>query len=392
MPDGILIELKPEFCKDFCRTILEMEGLSTKLDFGKILGIPGWKGARLFNSDNRFPVKALEKLRMRYFSGSDKFSIENIERNIISIGTHADKRVYNPIFPFKLFDLVYIYSHLIFDGSASFKCSYFMAPQNELLLYHKKRLQALGNVHTNFIEKEKQLYIPWVITFIVKDILEVNSFKSLEAKIPNDLKRLAMKNKKIANEIIKAAIIDEGWIEDRIGFSISNGELCRDIWEIANSHYEVGRFPIKPRERVGITNKTLLDYTWRFSSKSVKDICKNIIFPLSFKQKALEFIVQRQSRGWYKRKPNKTRKLMIKSLLESPKSTMELACELNIRSTSVSNLINGVHQKTQNTDGLSELGIVRFYKFRKNKKGERTGKSKVYKISDKCKAYKFLNN
>ncbi|MBL7206286.1 MAG: hypothetical protein ISS36_01665 [Candidatus Aenigmarchaeota archaeon] len=391
LPEGVLIELRPDFCSRFCKAILNKEHLKSKLSFGRVIGIEDWKGARLFNSRNRFPVKLLESLRKKYFIEDIMFSIRNIEKNIISIGTHADKRIYYPRFPFMLKDLVYVYSHLIFDGSARPKGCYFMAPQNELLEYHNNRLQNFGMVQTNFMDNDKQLYFPWVIGFIVNEIFQVNSFKSMEARIPENLKGLAIKDQNIANEIIKSAIVDEGWVGDRIGFSLSNGELCKDVWEIAKAHYNVGRFPENPRIRKGITNKKLLEWAWKFSSKSIKNLHKNIEFPLSYKQKAVEFIVKRQSRGWYKRKPNETKKLIIKSLLDDPKSITDLAFELNIRATSVSNLINGVHSGDQNTDGLIDKGIITFVGFRKNKKGERTGKSKIYTIADEMQAKYFLN-
>lgn len=392
LPEGILIELEPEFCKKFCRTILNIEGLKSKLSFGEVTDIKGWKAARLFNSENRFPVKLLETLRRKYFLNNTKFSIENIEMNIKSIGMHSDNynRIYNPNLPFDIKDLTYVWAHLVFDGCGRPKGSYFMAPQDELLEYHKNRLQAFGKISINFNEKGKQLYVPWTLVYIVKEIFQVNSFKSLEARVPKILKELAMKNKEIANEIIKAAIIDEGWIEDKISFAISNEKLCRDVWEITKPHYEVGRFPEKPRIRRGITNKRLPEWRWIILSKSMKDFYDNISFPLSHKQERLEFVVKRQSRRWYKRKPNETKKLITKSLLKSPKTIKELTFELNVRTTSILNLINGIHCKSQNTDGLKDLGVVGILHYRRNPIGKRTGKFPVYGIINKEKSLIFL--
>ncbi|MBI5061315.1 MAG: hypothetical protein HZB67_03295 [Candidatus Aenigmarchaeota archaeon] len=393
LPQDILVELEHTFHKELFSTFMKSKGLKSKISLGDALNIPPWKAPRLIDGENRISVGLLELLRLSCQNiDAEKFSSENVEKNISSLGTHADKRVHSPKFPFRLADLVYVYSHLIFDGSARRKGTYFMAAENELLKYHRNRLQDFGKVETNFIEKEKQLYIPWVLAYLVKKIFSVNSFKSLGAIIPSELKNIAIDKKEIANEIIKAAIIDEGWVEDKISFAISNEKLCKDIWEIAKAHYGVGNFPEKPRERIGITGKKVSEWRWIILSKSMKDFYENIELPLSHKQERVKFAVKRQSREWYKRKPNETKKLIIQSLLKSPKSIKELSFELNVRTTSILNLINGIHCRTQNTDGLKDYEIIGILEYRTNTKGERTGKFPIYYVIDKDKAEEFVKN
>lgn len=78
--------------------------------------------------------------------------------------------------------------------------------------------------------------------------------------------------------------------------------------------------------------------------------------------------------------------------MKSPKSIKELSFELNVRTTSILNLINGVHCPTQNTNGLKDFGIVEILEYRRNPKGERTGKFPIYYVIDIKKAEDFIKN
>lgn len=389
LPEDIYVELDAYFHEKLFRTAISSLGFKAKTSLGKIFDTYDTQALRLWSQETRLTIAQLKKLQE-----ITKFNIEEIEKSITSLGIRSDnkKRIYDPKLPFLLKDLVYVYSHLVFDGCGRPKGSYFMAAEKELLDYHKSRLNSIGEIKINFNKKEKQLYLPWTLVYIVQQIFQVESFKSMKAEMPEKLKELAISNKEATNEIIKAAIIDEGWIEDKISFAISNENLCRDVWEITKAHYEVGRFPEKPRERIGITGKKVLEYRWIILSKSMKNFYENIKLPLSHKQERLEFAVKRQTREWYKRKPNETKKLIIESLMKSPKSIKELSFELNVRTTSILNLINGVHCPTQNTNGLKDLEIIGILEYRRNTKGERTGKFPIYYIVDEKKGEDFIKN
>ncbi len=387
LPGDIYVELDREFREILLKTAVSSIGLSKKSDVAKVLNTYYEQAQKIWKEETRLTINQLEYLRKLC-----NFTIEEVEKAIKSLGIRSDnkKRIYDPKLPFSIKDFVYVYSHLVFDGCVSKRYSYFLAYEKELLDYHVVRLKNFGRVDNKFFEKDKQLYIPHVIIHIIRNTFGPNSFKSLEAKIPKELKELATRDIEIANEIIKAAITDDGWIEDRISFSVANEHLSKDVWEIAKAHYDVGKFPDKPRERIGISGKPAIEWKWSILSSSMKKISENIKFPLSHKQERLEFAIRRQNRQWYKRKPKETRKLLIKSLLEKPKSTKELCFELNIRSTSILNLINGIHCNSQNTKGLKELGIVDILEYRTNTPGERTGKFQIYFVKDKEVAQKFM--
>ncbi len=386
LPKDIYVELKDDFREKLFRTAISSIGSKSKTSLGKIFNTHDTQTLRLWSQETRLTIEQLEKLQE-----ITKVTTEDIERSITSIGIRSDnkKRIYGPKLPFSLKDLVYVYSHFVFDGCVSKKYSYFMAVEEKLLEYHRSRLQNFGGVNTNFSENDKQLFIPRTLVNIIKDLFNVNSFKSLEATIPVKLKTIAIENKEIANEIIKAAITDDSWVEDKVSFSVSNERLSRDVWEITKTHYTVGKFPEKPRIRIGISGKDAIEWKWSILSSSLSDFQRNIKLPLTHKQERIDFAVKRQNREWYKRKPNETKKLIIKSLLEKPKSIKELCFELNVRTTSIQNLINGIHCSSQNTFGLKELGIVGILEYKRNTPGERTGKFPVYTIVSNEKARKF---
>ncbi|MBI4894947.1 MAG: hypothetical protein HY831_00500 [Candidatus Aenigmarchaeota archaeon] len=351
LPRDMYVELDKDFRERLLRTATASIGLNTKTGLGKILNTYDEQVLKIWREETRLTINQLDYLRKICI-----FSVEEVEKSIKSLGIRSDnkRRIYNPKLPLLLKDLVYAYSHLVFDGCVSKRYSYFLAFEKELLDYHKIRLGNFGKIEIKFFEKDKQLYLPHVIIHIIKEFLNPNSFKSLEATIPEELKELAIKDIEIANEIIKAAITDDGWVEDMVSFSVSNKQLSRDVWEISKAHYEVGKFPEKPRERI-------------------------------------EFTIKRQNRKWYRRSIGETKKLIIKSLLEKPKSTKELCFELDVRSTSILNLMNGIHCKSQNTYGLKELNIVDILEYRTNTPGERTGKFPIYFIKNKTEAEKFMN-
>ncbi len=389
LPEDLYVELTSDFRKRLFSAAISSIGCKTKTSLGRIFGTYDTQALRLWSQETRLTIGQLEKLR--HITG---LGVEEIERAITSIGIRSDnrKRIYEPRLPFLLKDLVYVYSHLVFDGCGRRGGSYFMALEKELLDYHEERLSKFGRLDASFNKIEKQLYLPWTLAHIVKTIFDVKSFGSLEAFIPSQLKNEALKTKEIANEIIKAAITDDGWVEDKISFSVSNEQLSRDVWEISKAHYNVGKFPAEPRIRIGISGKNSIEWKWSILSSSLQDFQRNIKLPLPHKQERIDFAVKRQHRGWYKRKPNETKRLIVKSLLEKPSSIKELSFALNVRTTSILNLINGVHCPKQNTNGLKDLGIVGILEYRTNTKGERTGKFPIYYIIDKRISESFIQN
>jgi hypothetical protein len=390
LPHNLFISLKTEFHAKFCLLIQHKLNDKRKNCFHKILNCPKWHAQRLFAQSNRMTINELEVLRE--YTNITK---EEIESNINSIGCHEDRAIINnPNLPFQLKDLVYVASHLMFDGSYRDKRGgYFYAYEPSLVEYHKKRLGVFGDVPINFIEEENQLYFVYTIGYIAKKVLEIDNFNSKKCFLSNRLKELAKQNKIIIDEIVKALIIDEGNIEDKIEVELTNERLIKDLYEVINQYYPLSRITSRIRD-IDFKAKPEWKYkssVWNlnFSAKSFQDLYKSLFsIPISYKEDNLRFLFDRQNRSFNQRKLGETKRLIVTSLLQSPKTMEELAKKLLVKQTTIRAHLKG-HPTYK--DSLMKLGIVD----RIDEKILRRGgyaKVGVYGIKDVNKAQKFLNN
>ena len=109
--------------------------------------------------------------------------------------------------------------------------------------------------------------------------------------------------------------------------------------------------------------------------------------PIKYKSENLEFLFKRQTKGSNQRIIGETKKLIVKSLLEYPKTMEELAKELFVKQTTIRAHLKG--HPTYNKS-LTGLGIVDKIDEKLLRRG---GYSKVgiYGICDINKARKFIN-
>lgn len=229
----------------------------------------------------------------------------------------------------------------MFDGCfRPKKGAYFYSYEDSLTEYHKKRLSKFGEVPINFIEKENQLYFSYTIGYIAAKILKIEDFRSKECVLSDKFKLLAKENKILTDEVIKALIIDEGAIEDKIKVELANQKLVEDLYEIISDHYKLTK--LFSRIRYNISFKGLWDYdshVWGFgfSAESIKDLYNYIsLSPIDYKQEAIGFLAKLQNKNYFHRKHGETKKLITTSLLKKPKTFFELSRELELRQTSVS--------------------------------------------------------
>jgi hypothetical protein len=388
LPKEIFVSLNFGFHNKLCKTIQTKIKDNNKNCFYKILDCPKWHAQRIFTQFNRMTITELEKLRK--FAGIDK---EEVEQNIETIGCHEDGTIIqNPILPFKIKDLTYVASHLMFDGSYRDKRGcYFYAYEPSLVEYHRERLSKFGEVPINFIEGENQLYFSYTIGFIAKKALEIETFKSTKTYLSNKLKKLAKENKNIADEIVKALIIDEGIVEDKIEAELANERLIKSLYDVLNNHYNLTKITSRTRD-IDFKLKPEWKYTcsvWNlgFSASSFQDLYNSIFpLPIKYKNENLEFLFKRQTRGFNQRKVGETRKLIVKSLLGSPKTIDELAKELLVKQTTIRAHLKG-HQNIKNP--LISLRIV-------DKIGEKIlrrggyAKAGIYGITNMEKAEEFI--
>jgi len=388
LPENIFISLKDDFHKIFCEIIQKKLNSKYKNCFYTILKCPKWRAQRLFTKSTRFTLKDLEFLRE--FSALSK---EEVEQNVESIGTFEDGTIIkNPKFPFYLNDLVYVASHLMFDGSYRRKRGcYFYSYENSLTEYHKKRLSIFGEVPINLIKEENQLYFSYTIGYIASVVLEMKEFRSTKCFLSDKLKDLCKDYKLICDEIIKAMIVDEGSIEDKIKIELSNERLVKDICEVVRIYYKIGKITSRTRI-INFKNNPKWTYTntvWKisFSASSFQELYNSLSpLPIIYKQANLKFLSDIQNRPLNQRKKGETKMLIVKSLLESPKSIDELAKELLVKQTTIRAHLKG--HPTYDSD-LINMGLV-------HKVNEiilrRGGFAKVciYGAKDIDKAHKFL--
>lgn len=388
LPEDIFINLKSDFHNKLCETI-QIKQKNKKNCFYKILDCPKWHAQRLFTQFTRLTIKELEKLRK--FADVTK---DETEKNIADIGCHEDGTIIKNLkLPFQMKDLFYVASHLMFDGSyRNKKGCYFYAYESSLVEYHKKRLNAFGDVPINLIEGENQLYFSYTIGYIVSKILEIETFKSTKCFLSGKMKELAKENKELVDEIVKAMIVDEGDVEDKIEAELANQRFVNDLYEIINPYYKLTKITTRTRN-IDFKIKPEWNYNstvWKigFSAASFQDLYKSIFLPIDYKQENLEFLNKRQTKNWNQRKVGETRKMIVKSLLESPKTMDELAKELLVKQTTIRAHLKG-HPTIKNP--LVKLGIVG----KVDEKILRRGgycKVGIYGIMNINKAKEFLNN
>lgn len=351
LPEDIFVSLEKEFHEKFCLVIKEKTNYDFKSCFQKVFRCTDYHSRRLFNQEIRFTIKELNELVE--FS---KIPKEEVENNVKTIGNHEDGTIIkNPKFPFHLKDLFYVASHLIFDGSFRFKKgNYFYAVENSLVEYHKKRLTIFGEVPTNYIENEEQLYFSYTIAYITAKILEINNFKSVECILSEKFKNLAKENKFLTDEIIKALIIDDGEVGEKIRTELSNQKLVEDLHKIFSTYYKLNKIWSRTRFiefKGGKKKYNHIGTSWifSFSTESFIELFNSISpLPINYKEENFIALVNIQNRKWYKRKPNETKELILKSLLEKPKSINELANELNVNQSTIRSHLKGAPTYSEN--------------------------------------------
>ena len=386
LPKDLFITLKEEFHKKFCITIQNKLNSKFKNCFHLILKCPKYHSKRLFNKEIRFTIEELKELQE--FSDISK---EELELNIENIGNHEDGTIINnPKLPFHLKDIVYIASHLMFDGSyRKKKGCYFYSYEDTLTEYHKNRFSVFGDVPNNLIKEENQLYFSYTLGYITSKLLEIPDFNSISVIISNKLKILLKNNKILVDEFIKAMIIDEGQICDNIIVELGNEKLLRESHEIISLYYKLNNITTRTRDYIYFKEadksyKNVKAWQFVFSSSSDKLLYESISpIPIDYKQKSLELMYIRKTRSWFKRKRGETERLIIKSILDNPKSVLELSYELQVRNSVILKHIRGKN------NSLINLGLVQQIEERILRKGG-YAKAGIFGILDKEKAIRYL--
>lgn len=264
----------------------------------------------------------------------DNALMKDIEKNIVSYecsGTSIP--VTNPIFPILLTpELVSVIFHFCGDGhigGLSVSSYRQMIPEG-LDNFLKKLNNCFGNFRINKNEyKDGKLVIPRVITEFYKHYFKLNNCNWDVARIPENIKQM---DKEFILSGLLAFMVDEGHISHSVEIYSKNKELLQDIADIANSlGHKNSNFDEK------FKNGVLSSYRIRLSLKNMDKLyydMKNLSekFPtctLCHKSRYLENIVKRRERKWKQREHGETKGMILK-LLDKPKTSKQLAEEVNI--------------------------------------------------------------
>ncbi len=391
LPDDLFVSLKEEFHNKLCYQIQVLTKHYKKNCFYKVLNCPKWHAQRLFTKFTRIRLSELEIIR-EYAN----ISKEEVEISLEEIGNHEDGTIIkNPKLPFKMINIFYVASHLMFDGCfMPKKGCYFLCYGDSLFDYHTNRLKVFGEVPTNYIEKKHQLYFSYTIAYIVSKMLKISDFRSMKVFLSDKFKSLVKENKILLDEFIKAMITDEGAVDDKIRIELGNNEkFVKDIYEVVSIYYKLNKLSSRERfirfkENPKWNYKTTL---WKidFSTESFIELHRSLgQLPIGYKQRNFDFLLEWKSKRWNQRRVGESKKLILKSLLKKPKSIQELSNELLVKNNVVSVHLKGNHNKK---NSLYSLGIV-------EKIGEEIlhkggfARRDIYGIIDEEKAKEYIKN
>lgn len=269
----------------------------------------------------------------------DNVLMKDIEKNIVSYECSGMSiPVTNPIFPILLTpELVSIIFHFCGDGHIGglSVSSYRQMTPEGLNNFLKKLNNCFGNFRINKNEyKDGKLIIPRVITEFYKHYFKLNSCNWDVARIPESIKQM---DKEFILAGLLAFLVDEGHISHSVEVYSKNKELLKDIADIANSlGHKNSNFDEK------FKNGVLSSYRIRLSLKNMDKLYYDMKslsekFPtctLCHKSRYLENIVKRRERKWKQREHGKTKE-MILNFLDKPKTSKQLAEEVNIGITTL---------------------------------------------------------
>jgi len=157
------------------------------------------------------------------------------------------------------------------------------------------------------------------------------------------LLKLALKNKQIAIAVLGQAILDEGGI-GAYGITIfyTNENEARHLWKIANSLGYANPFRKKK-------HRNHQHYGFSIKAEKIRELYDAIgPLPNPTKDQIFQHLAKRRP-NLNIRARGETRKLVLQSLQEKPKTVLQLMLELNISSSTVRKQLRNL-----NTQGLVE--------------------------------------
>ncbi|MBL7170304.1 MAG: ArsR family transcriptional regulator [Candidatus Aenigmarchaeota archaeon] len=364
-PEKLSILLKKDFRENFIDFCIEKAGGKGKL--GEYLGIKKlhtinrWRKASVDRGNGWATPQFMPLSRLLILQRlvSKQISIEDIEKNIEAIKARGPGNlIKNPNLPLVEDErIVRIIVHLIGDGFAkSTNTQFYRNTDENLKKEFMKDLEVFGQVEAR--EKDTFVFFPICITHILKKIYNVD-FMSKTARIP---KFLFQSPESFISSAIRAFADDEGCVSDN-GLTLysCNKPLLDDFKKLIKENFPTFAIVTEySRERPNTT-----EHSFTINQKSLVEFNRLIGFSHLKKKEDVEFYLRKRKRNWNHRNKWETKNLILKSLLESPKTTKKLAKELMVSLSMISNHINGYKKRGKHVVGLMEkeyINLVGKYK------------------------------
>ena len=369
--DLIWIDLEDDFRKELIDKAKEVAGGEIKLaQYLKVKkhNIFNWRRGRSYwkNVVTRRLVPLKYILILCSLINDSKFSRLELEKNILAFNGPGNGRLIKNKFPWKEDErIIRILFHLLGDGFASDfgkynekgknnGLPYYRNTKKELLEEFKNDLSFFGEVPTNL--NIDMLQFPKVISYVLKYLYEVE-FTTYTGSVPKIVFNLP---KEIVAQGIKAFADDEGSVDDsRIRIFSFNKKMLSQIRLLMISKFpEIGIINLGDivSYTTNLENKKYKSYKFSINSGGLGEYYKQIGFSHKRKKNLLENWIKRKNRGWNRRAKNITKLLILKSLINEPKTSIEISCEVNVSATSVMAHMQG------NSNGIKSLAKAKLVK------------------------------
>jgi len=225
-PDNVYMKLNNDFsekffkdCADKCGSVI---GLSRKINYNRGGLYQIFKYSKL---KRRIPNWLLIKM---FHLIEDKYSIEDIEKNIDGMGVYRWTVIKNPKLPLEETPEIFnIIGHLMCDGCVSTATAYFNNKVCLIKMFKEKLSNIFGDIKVNTVKRPigYAVYISHVVDRLLGHIYSIN-WRSEE--VPKILHKLP---KKYTFAFLRAVIDDEGTFCGRwsIRCSMKNEKFIREL-------------------------------------------------------------------------------------------------------------------------------------------------------------------
>lgn len=326
-----------KFRNIFFRRLRKHIGGTTIL--GKILRVNKETARRWKVGKRAFPNWAL--LKLNNLLKDKKFSIEELEKNIVAYKGESSKRlILKPKLPIIEDErLVRIVSHLLCDGYDGGKthCPAYMNTETILIQKFIEELSVFGRVPINIREDRKNpkatkikytIEFPRIFTHILRKVYNIKDFNTHKSRLPKSFFKLP---KKLAFSVIQAFIDDDGNVWGN-GFRIglANFNLIKDFRKFLIKHFPECKeeiSDIKTAHNKGSYSggpQFILDMRRRFVELHYKNA--TLFHPRKYK--LMELIVKRRAILGNKNPEGETRKIILNMLSEIPSNATDLAMKV----------------------------------------------------------------